>query len=83
MQGPSGGDGVSPAIDLVHVELHVFKPSSDKINGLAVAIAPPKTIHRVLEVNVFGVNLVGLIFGEVLVILFENIEQIHRSSEII
>lgn len=67
------------ALDVVQVHLGVDEEGIDELNHLFEAFNSPKFVQRVFEVYVFGVNAVGLVFGKPLVVLFEDVEDVHRS----
>ncbi len=81
IQGPVCTDVVACASNLMQVHVAVAEPLLDEANHLAVAIAPPKLRHRIFEIHIGRVNIVGLIRRKPLVVSFKKVNNIHDKSQ--
>lgn len=81
MQRPFGVDDVSLAANFVQVHLNLFKPGFYELNCLSVALESSKLVKRIFEVDIGGVNIVGLVDGEALIVSFEDFQNVHRQEK--
>lgn len=77
---PVGADLVRCLLDVVYFHVAVTKPGLDEADHLPIAIASPKFRHRIFKVHILGVDFVGLILREAIVVGLENGQQIHERG---
>jgi hypothetical protein len=61
----------------VEIQLRINKPVVDKTNHLLIAVDTPELIERVFKKDIFGVDAIGLVSWEPLIVLFQNLDNVH------
>lgn len=80
VERPARFNGIVVAMDVVQIHFRIAKPGIDEINRLLIAIETPEFVEGVFEIYVLGVDAVGLIPGKSLIVLFEDLDNIHWAG---
>jgi hypothetical protein len=61
------------------MEIHFgfMKPVLDETNHLLIALYATELVERVFKKNILGVDAVSLVNWEPLIVLFENLDNVH------
>jgi hypothetical protein len=62
---------------LMEIHLGIIKPGLDKANHLLIAVDTSELVEGVFKIDIFSVDAIGLVNWEPLIVLFENLDNVH------
>lgn len=77
VERPARFNGIVVAMDVVQIHLRIAKPGIDETDGLLIAIATSEFVEGIFKVYILGVDAVGLVLRESLIVFFEDLDDIH------
>lgn len=66
-------------MNLMEIQLGSAKPGVDKTNHLLVTLYALELVHGVFKEDIGRIDAVGLGHWEALIVLFENLENVHEE----